>query len=108
MVKDFAINDFSKEKECTVRLEYSNGFVIERSRRKGRPDVVKTFQREEIDGNTKYVYLAENEKGELKNTQKAIEDKLGINFSTFCKSIVMGQVRILCMLKAQYNSEYRK
>lgn len=31
------------------------------------------------------------EKGAVKNTQKAIEEKIGINFATFSKSCVLGQ-----------------
>jgi hypothetical protein len=104
MLKDYAINDHSQDKECSVRIEYANGFVIERSKKKGKTEVVKTFQIEQVilneihlkikgkNGQEKEVYLAENEKGELKNSQKVIEQRLGINFTTFCKSIILGQV----------------
>lgn len=89
MVKDFAINEHSKE--CKVRVEFANGYIIERQRRKGKPDILKTFRQEIVDGETKQVYLSEFEKGELKNTQAHLEQLMGMNYQTFSKSIVLGQ-----------------
>src|SRR5690606_28313526 len=86
-LKDFAVND--RADSCKVRLEFANGFAIERSRTRGKPDTVKTFKYK--GGDVGYQYLEENEKGELKNTQKALDQILGINYATFCKSIVLGQ-----------------
>eukprot|EP01114_Cavostelium_apophysatum_P016743 TRINITY_DN4822_c0_g1_i1.p1 TRINITY_DN4822_c0_g1~~TRINITY_DN4822_c0_g1_i1.p1 ORF type:complete len:1079 (+),score=321.61 TRINITY_DN4822_c0_g1_i1:140-3376(+) len=89
MLKDFAVNDNSDSKECSVRVEFANGFIIERSRKKGKTDQVKTFQKEK--GSEKEIYLEENEKGTLKTTQALLDHKLGMNYSTFCKSIILGQ-----------------
>eukprot|EP01122_Echinamoeba_exundans_P011161 TRINITY_DN433_c0_g2_i1.p1 TRINITY_DN433_c0_g2~~TRINITY_DN433_c0_g2_i1.p1 ORF type:complete len:963 (+),score=120.21 TRINITY_DN433_c0_g2_i1:558-3446(+) len=87
MQKDFAINDF--EDYCTVSLEYENGFIIERSRRRGRTESLRTLQRTAPSAVPQY--LEQNELGELRNTQKLVNDKLGIDFETFSKSVVLGQ-----------------
>jgi DNA repair exonuclease SbcCD ATPase subunit len=86
MSKDYCIND--QARECSVVLEYDNGFVIERARKRGKADVLKTYQRRE---DQELEYLAENEKGELSQTQKVINDILGIDYETFTKSVVLGQ-----------------
>lgn len=86
MSKDYCIND--EAKECSVVLEYDNGFAIERARKRGKADVLKTYQRG-ADGELEY--LAENEKGELSQSQKVINDVLGIDYETFTKSVVLGQ-----------------
>lgn len=36
MYKDSAINMYSTEKECSVRVEFKNGFAIERQKKKGK------------------------------------------------------------------------
>lgn len=51
--------------------EYANGFVLERERTKGRPDDLRTFQRE----NNILVPLDQNEKGAIKNSQKVYINK---------------------------------
>lgn len=65
---------------------------------------MKAFQKSE-SGETE-LYIAELEKGikkflgkvhfsgALKNTQLELESRMGINYSTFTKSIVLGQVEI--------------
>ncbi|PRP88836.1 hypothetical protein PROFUN_00304 [Planoprotostelium fungivorum] len=90
MNKDFVINDQTPSKEAaSVTVEYTNGFIIKRSRRKGKPDVLQTYQR---DPDTQEVMeLLDNQKGELSNTQKTLNHILGIDFSTYSKSIVLGQ-----------------
>lgn len=95
MSKDFAINDNAKS--CFVQLYFSNGFMIERSRKKGGPDVLKTYQaaQNKNSGETELTYLAENEQGELRYTQAFLEATLGIDMNTYSKSIVLGQVFIL-------------
>jgi len=87
MLKDFAINDNTKE--CTVRLEYSNGFAVERTRKRGRNESLKTFQIKP-DGSSEE-YNADLELGELRNSQKALNETLGIDYETFSRSIVLGQ-----------------
>ena len=37
------------------------------------------------------VYEAESELGDIRNTQKQLSDRLGVNFETFTKSVVLGQ-----------------
>jgi len=180
MQKDYAINDNAKS--CTVRLIYENGLVIERSRRRGRTESLRTFQlkhspqlddltesitiapdattlqHQSEEGETimkeegeetldeplstfsaadveqegssmdevvedssdvpsksqkrskkksnrstakvghpsyksslKMQYEAERELGDIRNTQKHLCDRLGVNFDTFTKSVVLGQ-----------------
>jgi len=106
MMKDFAINDNCKE--CTVRVEYANGFVIERTRKRGkitqihnthqcysdliiasaRGESLKTF-RKRPDGTE--VYIDDMELGELRNSQKLLNQTIGIDYDTFSRSIVLGQ-----------------
>lgn len=40
---------------------------------------------------SEFVYEAESELGDLRNTQKQLSDRLGVNFETFTKSVVLGQ-----------------
>eukprot|EP01125_Pyxidicula_operculata_P020453 TRINITY_DN7559_c0_g1_i1.p1 TRINITY_DN7559_c0_g1~~TRINITY_DN7559_c0_g1_i1.p1 ORF type:complete len:1128 (+),score=226.98 TRINITY_DN7559_c0_g1_i1:11-3394(+) len=91
MMKNDCIND--QAKECCVRVEYKNGFVIERIRKKGASDSLKTYKLTYDDEKKEnvLVYLAENEKGELKNSQQRINSILGIDYDIFTKSVVMGQ-----------------
>ncbi len=87
MAKDYCIND--EARECSVVLEYDNGFIIERTRKRGKADVLRTYQRHADDAEPEY--LAENEKGELSQTQKVLNELLGIDYETFTKSVVLGQ-----------------
>lgn len=107
MQKDYSINDNASR--CMVRLEYSNGFIVERQRRRGRSESLKTYRRvsddqletlnesESFDSPTKtskqgsMEYQEDRELGSLSNTQKLLCDTLGIDFSTFTKSVVLGQ-----------------
>lgn len=57
MAKDFAINDNATS--CRVFLEFSNGFAIERSRKKGKSDILKTYQRDQTG---ELIYSSEEEK----------------------------------------------
>lgn len=72
-----------------VRVEYENGFIIERTRKRGRSESLRTFQRD--FSSAMPVYQEQNELGELRNTQKLINGKLGIDFDTFSRSVVLGQ-----------------
>jgi hypothetical protein len=36
MLKDSAVNMFSGGKDCTVRIEFSNGYALERTKRIGK------------------------------------------------------------------------
>lgn len=72
-----------------MRLEYANGFVVERTRKRGRGESLRTFQKT-ADG-TSEQYNAELELGELRNTQKALNDTIGIDYETFTRSIILGQ-----------------
>jgi DNA repair exonuclease SbcCD ATPase subunit len=63
--------------------------IIERSRKRGRTESLKTFQRDRESGEE--VYLADKELGELRHTQKLLDDTLGIDYDTFSKSVVLGQ-----------------
>lgn len=72
-----------------VTIEYENGFIIERTRKRGRAETLRTHQRTTADSAP--VYQPQNELGELRNTQKLLNEKLGIDFDTFSKSVVLGQ-----------------
>lgn len=129
MQKDYAINDNAAT--CTVRLIYENGLVIERSRRRGRTESLRSYQlKKDVkddeehnealkadsdasacsgDGkkktqteksskrasskrySTKMAYDEESELGDIRNTQAKLNEKLGVNFETFTKSVVLGQ-----------------
>eukprot|EP01117_Protostelium_nocturnum_P020830 TRINITY_DN961_c0_g1_i2.p1 TRINITY_DN961_c0_g1~~TRINITY_DN961_c0_g1_i2.p1 ORF type:complete len:934 (+),score=172.52 TRINITY_DN961_c0_g1_i2:1736-4537(+) len=87
MNKDYIINDKADEAEVTI--EFENGFSITRSRRRSKPDILRMFQ---IDQNTgEKIELVEYHKGELKSTQEKLLEILGIDFSTFSKSVILGQ-----------------
>jgi len=85
LTKDHGINNNSKR--SLVRVEYENGFVIERERKIGKADELRTFQR---DGNN-LVPLDQNEKGAVKNSQKKLNDHIGIEYKVFSKSVLLGQ-----------------
>lgn len=86
MKKDYAINE--KADECNVILEFVNGYTINRSRKRNKTDVVKVFKKQE-DGID--VQLHELEKGEIRNTQFAINQLLGIDHLSFSRSVILGQ-----------------
>jgi DNA repair exonuclease SbcCD ATPase subunit len=87
MQKDFAIND--NHSHCSVRLEYANGIIIERARKRGKTESLKTYKRDPVTGAE--VYQPEKELGELRHTQRLLNDALGIDYETFSKSVVLGQ-----------------
>lgn len=93
MQKDYCIND--NFNDCRVRLEYSNGLIIERKRKRGRYEALKTYKKNvnaQVDeSNIEFEYQEEKELGHLNNTQMLLNQTLGIDFSTFTKSIVLGQ-----------------
>jgi DNA repair exonuclease SbcCD ATPase subunit/predicted phosphodiesterase len=155
MQKDYAINDGARQ--CTVRLVYDNGLVIERSRRRGRNEALRTYQLKNpeehgsqyadvfksgnnvdddgddellidrpvtsFDGkigkdesiksmkkgkkskskqhesgmvkstkiHPKMQYEPEAELGDIRNTQSLLSERLGVDFETFTKSVVLGQ-----------------
>jgi predicted phosphodiesterase/recombinational DNA repair ATPase RecF len=84
--KDQGINNDCKR--AIVRIEYTNGFAIERERKVGKSDELRTFQR-----NEKGVLepLDQNEKGATKNSQKKLNDHIGIEYKVFSKSVLLGQ-----------------
>eukprot|EP01127_Copromyxa_protea_P023290 TRINITY_DN8687_c0_g1_i6.p1 TRINITY_DN8687_c0_g1~~TRINITY_DN8687_c0_g1_i6.p1 ORF type:complete len:991 (+),score=177.60 TRINITY_DN8687_c0_g1_i6:317-3289(+) len=88
MLKKFAINDSASE--CSVTVEYESGFIIERSRRSGKTDEIKTYRRSEKNPE-EIIFMEENEKGQLVDSQKRIESIIGIDFETFSKSVILGQ-----------------
>uniref|UniRef100_A0A6B2KYN9 RecF/RecN/SMC N-terminal domain-containing protein n=1 Tax=Arcella intermedia TaxID=1963864 RepID=A0A6B2KYN9_9EUKA len=87
MTANDCIND--KAKECRVWLEYENGFIIERTRKRGSPSSIQTYQRDPLTGHP--TYISENEKGTTADSQKRINQILGIDCETFVKSVVMSQ-----------------
>ena len=57
----------------------------------GYADVLRTYQRTKGGDSTNAVYLAENEKFDLKYSQEKLNSILGIDHATFTRSVVMGQ-----------------
>lgn len=84
MKADWVVND-KISKNCRVRIDYRNGYSIERFRKyRDLGGVgVKVYK----DG----VYQEKFEKGVPAATDKAIVDLLGIDAATFSRSIVLGQ-----------------
>jgi DNA repair exonuclease SbcCD ATPase subunit len=79
-----AVND-KVNRNCRVRIDHSNGWSIERFRKhKQLGNVgVKVYKND--------VYQPEYEKGSHSATQQKIIDLLGIDYTTFCRSIILGQ-----------------
>lgn len=79
-------NDVVNDKEkrnCSVRLEFDNGYAITRFRKHkeyGNRIIV------ERDGNV----LPEFEKPDARSTQAAIDELLGVGYDTFVRTIVLG------------------
>jgi DNA repair exonuclease SbcCD ATPase subunit len=87
MKAEFAINDAALERgsgggaSCLVRIDFANGYSIERIRHgKKKTQSVQVFK----NG----VRLHELEKGEVKESQKAIEMLLGTNFQSFARTVL--------------------
>lgn len=76
------VND-KKNKNCSVRLEFDNGYAIHRFRKHkefGNRTLI------EKDGTT----LPEFEKADARSTQAAIDELLGVSYDTFVRTIVLG------------------
>ncbi|KAF3764163.1 P-loop containing nucleoside triphosphate hydrolase protein [Cryphonectria parasitica EP155] len=76
------VNDKVK-KDCSVRMVFDNGYAITRFRKHkeyGNRIIV------ERDGKV----LPEFEKSDVRSTQAAIDELLGINYTTFVRTIVLG------------------
>jgi DNA repair exonuclease SbcCD ATPase subunit len=83
MLADYAVND-SVGANCSVKLDFTNGYSIERYRKYSK-----------LGGNGVRIYkngeLLENfERGESSSTQIALESLLNINFDSFARTIVLG------------------
>eukprot|EP01080_Neovahlkampfia_damariscottae_P000353 gene353-6767_t len=76
----FSVNDKIK-KNCKVRIEFENDYVIERRRNFEKTNSLKIYYKNE--------YLDKFEKGNMRDSQKMLEEELiGINYETFIKSII--------------------
>lgn len=76
------VNDKAK-RDCSVRMEFDNGYAIERFRKHkqyGNRIIV------ERDGKV----LPEFEKADARSTQAAIDELLGVSHDTFARTIVLG------------------
>lgn len=76
------VNDKAK-RDCSVRLEFDNGYAITRYRKHkeyGNRILV------ERDGKT----LLDFEKPDARSTQAAIDELLGVSYETFVRTIVLG------------------
>lgn len=76
------VNDKAKQ-DCSVRMEFDNGYAITRFRKHkefGNRIIV------ERDGKV----LPEFEKADARTTQSAIDELLCVNYNTFIKTVVLG------------------
>lgn len=76
------VNDVAK-RDCSVRMEFDNGYAITRFRKHkefGNRIIV------ERDGKV----LPEFEKADTRSTQAAIDELLGIGYNTFIRTVVLG------------------
>lgn len=76
------VNDKAKQ-DCSVRMEFENGYAITR------------FRKHEEFGNRVVVerdgkILPEFEKADARTTQSAIDELLCVNYNTFIKTVVLG------------------
>ncbi len=92
MKADFAVNDTvastlsGEAAECMVRLDFASGFSIERWRHpSSKGPRGKTGVRVYKNGRQ----LKELEKGEAKESQKALTERLGISFDQFARTVVL-------------------
>lgn len=76
------VNDKAKQ-DCSVRMEFENGYAITRFRKH------KEFgNRVIVERNGKV--LPEFEKADARTTQSAIDELLCVNYNTFIKTVVLG------------------
>lgn len=88
MKADYAINDI-KLKDCRVKLQFSNGYTIERFRKYKSlgGNGVRVYK----DG----IYQEQMEKGHIRDSQKMIEEVIGIDFESFSKSMILSDQAIV-------------
>lgn len=86
------VNDHNKT-NCSVRLEFENGFTITRFRKHkeyGNRVVV------EHDGHTQPQF----EKADARSTQTAIDELIGVDYETFIRTVVLGHESAASFLSA--------
>jgi len=88
MKVDYAINDKTL-RNCRVRLRFSNGYEVERFRKYKSlgGNGVRVYK----DG----VYQEAMERGHIRDSQRQVENLIGIDYDTFTKSIILSDQAVV-------------